>query len=101
MDMLKETCPWCRKDVQVEAGRERRYTCSRCQKDFTYTPDLARAKETSPAPPAQVVAQVAAAPPSDFVETPSVKDLVDRTLAYIKDGLHVHLCGPAGSGKTT
>lgn len=104
MDMLKETCPWCRKDVQVEAGRERRYTCSRCQKDFTYTPDPARAtpdparaKETSPAPPVQVVA----APPSDFVETPSVKDLVDRTLAYIKDGLHVHLCGPAGSGKTT
>ena len=26
---------------------------------------------------------------------------MDRTLAYIKDGLHVHLCGPAGSGKTT
>ena len=35
------------------------------------------------------------------METPAVKDLVDRTLAYIKDGLHVHLCGPAGSGKTT
>ena len=97
MDMLKETCPWCRKDVQVEAGRERRYTCSRCQKDFTYTPDPARAKETSPDPPVQLVA----APPSDFVATPSVKDLVDRTLAYINDGLHVHLCGPAGSGKTT
>lgn len=39
--------------------------------------------------------------PSDFVETPAVKDLVARTLAYIEDGLHVHLCGPAGSGKTT
>ena len=35
------------------------------------------------------------------METPAVKDLVDRTLAYIQDGLHVHLCGPAGSGKTT
>ena len=30
-----------------------------------------------------------------------MKDLVERTLAYITDGLHVHLCGPAGSGKTT
>ncbi len=54
-------------------------------------------QEQSPAQPVQVV--VAAS--SDFVETPAVKDLVDRTLAYIKDGLHVHLCGPAGSGKTT
>jgi gas vesicle protein GvpN len=97
METLKETCPWCRKEVKVEAGRERRYTCSKCQKDFTYTPDPVQAQETSPNPPVQVVA----APPSDFVETPTVKDLVDRTLAYIKDGLHVHLCGPAGSGKTT
>ena len=35
------------------------------------------------------------------METPFVKDLVDRTLAYLQDGLHVHLSGPAGSGKTT
>ena len=41
------------------------------------------------------------APPSDFVETPFVKDLVARTLVYLQDGLHVHLSGPAGSGKTT
>ena len=40
-------------------------------------------------------------PVSDFVVTPIVKDLVDRALAYIEDGLHVHLCGPAGSGKTS
>jgi gas vesicle protein GvpN len=45
--------------------------------------------------------QVATAPPSDFVETPFLKELVDRSLAYIKDGLHVHFCGPAGGGKTT
>jgi len=37
----------------------------------------------------------------EFVETPFVKDLVDRTLVYLQDGLHVHLSGPAGSGKTT
>jgi gas vesicle protein GvpN len=35
------------------------------------------------------------------VETPFVKDLVDRSLAYLGDGLHVHFSGPAGSGKTT
>ena len=35
------------------------------------------------------------------METPFVKDLVDRTLVYLQDGLHVHLSGPAGSGKTT
>jgi gas vesicle protein GvpN len=42
-----------------------------------------------------------AALPSDFVETSFVKDLVDRTMVYLQDGLHVHLSGPAGSGKTT
>jgi len=26
---------------------------------------------------------------------------VERTLVYVQDGLHVHLSGPAGSGKTT
>jgi gas vesicle protein GvpN len=44
---------------------------------------------------------IGAAPPTDFVETPFVKDLVERTLLYVQDGLHVHLSGPAGSGKTT
>jgi len=35
------------------------------------------------------------------VETPFVKELVDRTLVYLQHGLHVHLSGPAGSGKTS
>jgi len=97
MELLKETCPWCHQEVRVAAGRERLYTCSWCKKDFTYTPGPAPAEKKSPDQPSQVVT----APPSDFVETPFVKDLVDRTFSYIKDGLHVHLCGPAGSGKTT
>ncbi len=113
MATLIETCPWCQKEVRVASDRERRYTCSWCKKDFTYAPGPARTEEKSPAPAArevtaqaarEVTAQAArevAAPPSDFVETPFIKDLVDRTLDYIKDGLHVHLCGPAGSGKTT
>lgn len=90
-------CPWCNKEVKVESGWERLYTCSWCKKDFTYTPGPAKPEVKLPAH----TVQVATPPPSDFVETPFVKDLVARTLAYIKDGLHVHLCGPAGSGKTT
>ena len=31
MEMLKESCPWCHKEVRVEAGRERRYMCSQCK----------------------------------------------------------------------
>ena len=51
MEMLKETCPWCHKEVQVEAGRERRYTCSSCKKEFTYTPgpDAGEGKVAGPA----------------------------------------------------
>jgi gas vesicle protein GvpN len=119
--MQKETCPWCQKEVRVATDRERRYNCSWCKRDFDYSPGPAAAEVKSPASPAREVAappaREVAAPPArevaattvrevaatttDFVETPFVKDLVDRTLAYIQDGLHVHLCGPAGSGKTT
>ena len=92
-----EICPWCQKEVQVEIGRQRLYSCPFCKNKFTITPS---ANEVVGKPPAQR-SGVETAPPSDFVETPFVKDLVDRTLAYLQDGLHVHLSGPAGSGKTT
>lgn len=36
-----------------------------------------------------------------FVETPYVKDLVDRALCYIGIGFPVHFRGPSGTGKTT
>ena len=51
--------------------------------------------------PSAQPSEAGTAPPSDFVETPFVKDLVDRIRAYLQDGLHVHLSGPAGGGKTT
>jgi gas vesicle protein GvpN len=97
MEKRKETCPWCHKEVQVEAGRQRLYSCPFCKKEFTFIPgaDQGEAK-----PPAERPGK-GVAPPSDFVETPFVKDLVDRTLLYLQDGLNVHLSGPAGSGKTT
>jgi gas vesicle protein GvpN len=97
MEKQIEPCPWCHKEVQVETGRQRLYACHFCKKEFTYTPG---ADPVESKPPAQR-AQVATAPPSDFVETPFVKDLVDRILVYLQHGLYVHLSGPAGSGKTT
>jgi gas vesicle protein GvpN len=97
MEKQIETCPWCHREVQVESGRERLYQCPFCKKEFTFTPSVA---EVGAKPPAQR-SGVRTALPSDFVETPFVKDLVARTLVYLQDGLHVHLSGPAGSGKTT
>lgn len=38
---------------------------------------------------------------ADFVETPYVRRLAERSLDYIKCGFPVHLSGPTGVGKTT
>ena len=38
---------------------------------------------------------------SGFVETPYVRDISQRALAYLKVGYPVHFSGPAGTGKTT
>lgn len=40
-------------------------------------------------------------PLPDFVETPFVKAITDRALAYIEAGFPVHFRGPSGTGKTT
>ena len=37
----------------------------------------------------------------EFVETPYVRDLTQRALAYLEVGYPVHFAGPAGTGKTT
>jgi nitric oxide reductase NorQ protein len=36
-----------------------------------------------------------------LAETPNVREIVDRGLLYLSAGLPLHLCGPAGTGKTT
>ena len=36
-----------------------------------------------------------------FVQTPQVRDLINRAFLYIKAGYPIHLSGPAGTGKTT
>ena len=37
----------------------------------------------------------------EFVETPYVKEVTERALAYLEVGYPVHFAGPAGTGKTT
>jgi len=39
--------------------------------------------------------------PGQFVVTPSVEQIATRALRYLNAGFSVHLCGPAGTGKTT
>ena len=40
-------------------------------------------------------------PSEEFVETPAVKNIIDRALLYLQAGLPVHLTGPTGTGKST
>ncbi len=40
-------------------------------------------------------------PGEEFVSTPYVQDLAERSLAYLEVGYPVHFSGPAGTGKTT
>jgi len=40
-------------------------------------------------------------PRTDFVESPTVRDVAQRALAYLKASFPVHFRGPAGTGKTT
>jgi len=37
----------------------------------------------------------------DFIETPTIQEIKDRSLAYLQAGFGVHFRGPAGTGKTT
>ena len=44
---------------------------------------------------------VQAEPRPDFIETPLIKSIIDRAMAYIQGGFPVHFRGPTGCGKTT
>ncbi len=44
---------------------------------------------------------VALEPGDGFVSTPTIQAITERALTYLRVGCAVHLCGPAGSGKTT
>jgi gas vesicle protein GvpN len=47
------------------------------------------------------VATLLVKPGEGFVETPFIRDIVERALAYLKSGFSINLAGPTGSGKTT
>ena len=38
---------------------------------------------------------------SEFVETPYIRDIINRSMTYIQAGFPVHYRGPAGTGKST
>ena len=89
MAQISETCPWCHKNVLVEAGRGRFYSCPFCKKNFTLEAESKPAASAPSAPAAKGSAPLPAAPPvagvpaPEFVETPFVKDLEERALAYL------------------
>jgi len=49
----------------------------------------------------KTLAALALSPSPDFIETPIIKGLKERALAYLTAGFPVHFRGPAGTGKTT
>jgi nitric oxide reductase NorQ protein len=40
-------------------------------------------------------------PSEEFIETPSVKKIIDRAMSYLEAGFPVHFTGPTGTGKST
>lgn len=40
-------------------------------------------------------------PSKGFVETPTIKETIDRALSYLEAGYPIHFSGPTGTGKTT
>ena len=77
MAKLTQSCPWCKKDVVVESERSRLYACPFCKNNFTFTPSAIQTENKTGTPPVEM----GMAPSSRFVETPFLKELVDRTLA--------------------
>ncbi len=48
-----------------------------------------------------VVNGLSVGPSEEFVETPSVKKIIDRAMSYLEAGVPVHLTGQTGTGKST
>jgi nitric oxide reductase NorQ protein len=40
-------------------------------------------------------------PSDEFIETPSIKKIIDRAMSYLESGFPVHFTGPSGTGKST
>lgn len=48
-----------------------------------------------------VVNGLSIGPSAAFIETPAIRKVLDRALAYLEVGVPVHLTGPTGTGKST
>jgi nitric oxide reductase NorQ protein len=96
MDKKMEICPKCFNEVWVEPAHRKLYRCRKCGQNFNYIPDNIPGKQ-----PSVENTNVKFTPAEEFVETPFINSLVERISSYLRDGLPVHLCGPAGGGKTT
>jgi nitric oxide reductase NorQ protein len=96
IDKKMEFCPSCHNEVWVNPTRSKLYRCSHCGKNFNFIPDKTPVNQ-----PSGEYSGLKIAPPQDFVETPFINSLAERLQTYLRDGLPVHLCGPAGGGKTT
>jgi nitric oxide reductase NorQ protein len=48
-----------------------------------------------------IVNSLSVGPSEEFVETPSVKKIIDRAMSYLEAGFPVHFTGPTGTGKST
>ena len=51
--------------------------------------------------PNQVPVALTVRPRPDFIETPTIREMMLRSVAYLQAGFPVHFRGPSGTGKTT
>jgi nitric oxide reductase NorQ protein len=49
----------------------------------------------------QTLNSLSVGPSEGFIETPPVKEIVERAMSYLEAGIPVHLTGPTGTGKST
>ena len=49
----------------------------------------------------QILHSLSVGPSEEFIETPPVKEIVQRAMSYLEAGIPVHLTGPTGTGKST
>jgi len=48
-----------------------------------------------------MINSLSVSPSEEFIETPSVKKIIDRAMSYLEAGFPVHFTGPTGTGKST
>ncbi len=49
----------------------------------------------------KMINSLSVSPSEEFIETPSIKKIIDRAMSYLEAGFPVHFTGPTGTGKST